>query len=349
MKTEICIVGRKAPAAKKLLAAITLLATLGSNLAWAAGEEWNGLGPDGGRVESILLDPQNPEIVYAGLNGLGFARNNADSKRVVISNEGLMSSIVLSLAEDPHSANTLFAGTGGAGVYKSNNGGKHWTAVNKGIEFKTIQSLAADPHHSGTFYAGTWGDGVYMTSNGGEEWKSVGDNLAGAFVYSLAVDPIKPGFLIAGTSTGAWQSKDGGKTWAKFGSGIPEGVAEVAAFNPKNSEEIFLAVNNWVPGKQYVGVVMHSRDGGKSWNAAGPGIPETRILSLLLDPTNATTIYAGTEKGIFVSTDASQSWKALSSQPKTAEVGRLAVSPKAPGRLIAGTRGGGLFEITLSR
>jgi photosystem II stability/assembly factor-like uncharacterized protein len=349
MNTEICIVRRKAQLAKTFLAAITLLAILKTSSVWAAGDEWNGLGPDGAKVESILLDAQNPEIVYAGINGLGFARTNVESKRLTISNDGMLSSIVLSLVEDPHKAGTIYAGTGGAGVYKSADGGKHWTPANKGIDLKTIQSLAADPQHSGTLYAGTWGDGVYITTNGGQEWKSIGESLAGAFVYALEADPTKAGRLIAGTSTGAWQTTDGGKTWTKFTAGIPEGIVEVVAFNPKNFEEILLAVNNWVPGKQYVGAVVRSEDGGKSWKAAGTGIPETRILSLALDPENTKAIYAGTEKGVFVSTDGSQSWAAFGSQPKTPEVGTLAVSSKAPARLFAGTRGGGVFATTLTR
>ena len=349
MKTGICTVGRKASLAKIFLAAVVLLATFQSNAVRAAGGEWDSLGPDRGRVESILVDTQNPEVVYAGINGLGFARTNVESKRLTVSNDGLLSSIVLSLAIDPQNATTLYAGTGGAGVYKSVDAGKHWMPANKGIEFKTIQSLAADPRQSGTLYAGTWGDGVFMTTNGGQEWKAVGDSLAGTFVYALQADPAKAGRLIAGTSTGAWQTTDGGKTWSKVTPGIPEGVVEVVAFNPQNPDEIFFAVNNWVPGKQYVGAIVRSQDGGKSWKSVGTGIPETRILSLVLDPENPKVIYTGTEKGIFLSTDGSQTWAAFATQPQTPEVGSLAVSPKAPARLFAGTRGGGVFSTTLAR
>ena len=124
MSTGICIAGRKAMLAKNFLAATTLLAILKAEPGRAAGGSWSTLGPEGARVESIVVD--TGDTVYAATNGMGFARLGPDGKFLAGSNEGLMSSIVLSLAVDPHDANTVYAGTGGSGVFKSADGGKHW-------------------------------------------------------------------------------------------------------------------------------------------------------------------------------------------------------------------------------
>src|SRR5689334_18733416 len=161
METGICTVSRKTRLTTIFLAVGTLLAALGSNTLWGAGDNWISLGPEHARVEAVLLDAQNPEIVYAGINGLGFAKCG-EAKNLTASNDGLLSSIVLSLAEDPHHSGILYAGTGGAGVYKSSDAGKSWAPANKGIDFKTVQSLVADPNREDTLYAGTWGDGVFV-------------------------------------------------------------------------------------------------------------------------------------------------------------------------------------------
>ena len=164
-----------------------------------------------------------------------------------------------------------------------------------------------------------------------------------------AADSSKPGRLFAGTNNGAWRSEDEGKTWTRLGPGIPEGVAEAIAINPKNSAEILLAVNTWVPGKQYVGALLRSDDGGKSWKQLGGGMPETRITALAVDPVNPRFVYAGTEKGVFSTNDGGTSWAAFGGELNTPEVGALALSTKAPARIFAGTRGSGVVETTLAR
>ena len=106
MKTENCIVGFRAQQTKSFLAALALLAILRSEVVWAGGGQWNGLGPDGARIEALLLDAQNPDMVFAGTNGMGFVRFNPESRRLVAANDGLLASIVLSLAADPRNAAT---------------------------------------------------------------------------------------------------------------------------------------------------------------------------------------------------------------------------------------------------
>ena len=43
-----------------------LLAILAAGTVWPAVNEWTNVGPEGGRVQCVAVDPQDPATVYAG-------------------------------------------------------------------------------------------------------------------------------------------------------------------------------------------------------------------------------------------------------------------------------------------
>jgi len=48
--------------------------------------------------------------------------------------------------------------------------------------------------------------------------------------------------------------------------------------------------------------VCESADGGATWTAAGPGLSAGNVTSLLIDPRDSSTMYAGTTSGLFAIT-----------------------------------------------
>jgi hypothetical protein len=94
---------------------------------------------------------------------------------------------------------------------------------------------------------------------------------------------------------------------------------------------------------------------------AAPGAPPTRawpssgVLALAIDPNAPTTLYAGTDTGVFKSADAAGTWTAIgTAAPELYGVQALAVDPHTSGTLYAGTapracaefRCGGVFKST---
>jgi hypothetical protein len=69
---------------------------------------------------------------------------------------------------------------------------------------------------------------------------------------------------------------------------------------------------------------------------------------LAVHPQNSDVLYAGTESGVFRSTDGGAKWTEANSGLTTPDVQTIAVDPKTPARLFAGTAGGGVFEMTFS-
>jgi photosystem II stability/assembly factor-like uncharacterized protein len=115
------------------------------------------------------------------------------------------------------------------------------------------------------------------------------------------------------------------------------------------------------PSTLYAGTavgVFKSEDGGASWREASSGMPSARVQTLAIDPTAPSTLYAGTltpngvaSVGIFKSTDGAASWIAINEgliDPLTGvsplDVWSLAIDPKNPGTILAGSRFSEIFK-----
>lgn len=74
------------------------------------------------------------------------------------------------------------------------------------------------------------------------------------------------------------------------------------------------------------------------WSQAGPTNIPGRITDIVVDPTNASIIYAGAAAGgIFKSTDLGVTWTAIFDQAGSPSIGALAIHPTNPNILYAGT------------
>jgi len=90
------------------------------------------------------------------------------------------------------------------------------------------------------------------------------------------------------------------------------------------------------------GHVFATTDGGKSWNNVSGDLPDTPVNSIILDPSSAKTLYAGTDVGTFVTTDGGRHWAPLSTGLPVVSVWQLSFDPSHR-TLAAGTHGRGAF------
>jgi hypothetical protein len=107
------------------------------------------LGPYGGTIIAVAVDPTNPNIVYAGTFGAGVYKSIDGGQIWSSSSEDIANLEIYSLAIDPKNPLILYAGTYGNQVYKSTDGGNTWawsgTACKIQPSFTAWQSILSIP------------------------------------------------------------------------------------------------------------------------------------------------------------------------------------------------------------
>jgi len=114
----------------------------------------------GNDFTTIVVDPSNPKLVYAGGRDLSVVRSSDGGVTWSEEAKGLPTKAILALAIDPTKPTTLHAWAGKQGMYRTKNGAKDWSRVDFGPNHE-ITSLTSVPIPTGMggiyLYAGTVG------------------------------------------------------------------------------------------------------------------------------------------------------------------------------------------------
>ena len=268
---------------------------------------WRSIGPEGGSIFALVVDPTDPMTLYAGTRGGVFRSLDGGDNWAPI-NTGLTNLDVQALAINPVTPSTLYAGTQSrlfeagteSGVFRSLDGGNRW--ANIGLTNLDVQALAIDPITPFTLYTGTQSDGVYRSTDKGDNWAPINTGLTNLDVMVLAIDPITPATLYAGTQSGVFRSLDGGDNWASINTGLAVSSVQALAIDPLTPSTLYVVT--------FAGV-FKSLDGGDSWNERG--LAFRSVQALAIDPSVPTTLYAATccsssTIGVYRSLDGGNSW-----------------------------------------
>jgi photosystem II stability/assembly factor-like uncharacterized protein len=115
--------------------------------------------------------------------------------------------------------------------------------------------------------------------------------------------------------------------WSPIGP--PDGATvQALAFAPSDPSIVYAGLAG--------GGVQRSADGGRTWRPASFGLGNPLVNALAVDPTDADTVYAGTQVGFFRSVDGGKHWQ-TSSPVNGLKVHAIAVHPAHPHVLYIGT------------
>ena len=135
------------------------------------GASWRQISPQGSReiheVESLAVDPHDPDIVYVGTWHLPWKTVDGGNYWQNIKQGVIDDSDVFSIIVDPDKPSIVYA-SACSGIYKSYNGGSLFKKI-QGIPAtaRRTRVLRQDPVHHDTVYAGTT-EGLYKTTDAGK-------------------------------------------------------------------------------------------------------------------------------------------------------------------------------------
>lgn len=209
------------------------------------------------------------------------------------------------------------------GIYYTSNNGLIWSPA---IGFGPNQPITKMTISGQNVIAGTVSSGVLVSNNNGMNWSSGNTGMGNQMISSLATGP---GVVYASTGAGLFQSVDNGQSWSLSGNGLPPTSGSVSVVTSGDTA---------ITAMHLSGLYL-TTDGGLQWYQTGSGIPGNTMVRDLLIYQNI--IIAGTDLGIYVSSDLGNTWTQFNDGLTTTKISKLY---KDGNRIYAGTQGGSIFS-----
>jgi photosystem II stability/assembly factor-like uncharacterized protein len=275
-------------------------------------------------VYSLVIDPQQPEVLYVGTGGALYQSMDGGATWRSIS-IGFRYTVD-SVAVDPANSNTLYLGTTG-GVFKSEDRGMSWSSTPLLSNASYIARVQVDPHDSQTVYA-TTDRGSFKSTDGGGSWGAM--SLLLPDVFPLAWDPKNPNTIYSRGSNGLFKTTDGGMTWRPLYSGLALGTDAVVA-DPQNPGFVYAFT--------YEGAVFKSTDGARRWNSISWNFPGTgRYSAVAINPQDSRIIYAVRNETLYKTIDGGSNWSTANIGLRTSFPAKLVIDPQNPNTVYTAFR-----------
>jgi photosystem II stability/assembly factor-like uncharacterized protein len=319
---------------------------------------------------TIAVDPANEATFYVGAasGGVWKTVNGGASFQPVFDTQGAFSIGWITL--DPKHPNVVWVGTGernsqrsvayGDGVYKSEDSGRSWTNVGlKNSEH--IGRIVISPKDSDTVYVAAQGPlwapggdrGLYKTTDGGKTWNQVLKISEHTGVSDVVLDPRNPDVVVAtayqrrrhfftmingGPESAIHRSTDGGKTWKKVNTGLPdEELGRIGlAISPVNPDILYANVE----AANSKGGIYRSSDNGVTWEKRSDYNQGSMYYGdIFADPTDVDRIYV--PDVIFqVSDDGGKTLRSLGTRNMHVDNHIIWVDPDNTNHMMIGNDGG---------
>ncbi len=216
----------------------------------------------------------------------------------------------------PHDPHVLYAGANV--LFKSTTDGQTWQVISPDL---------------------TRHDPATLGPSGGPITKDQTSVEYYATIFAIAESPVRVGVIWTGSDDGVLSvTRDGGATWRTVS---PPGVGpwlRISSIEPSHTDPgtVYVAANRYQLDDM-APYLFKSTDYGATWTRISDGIPATEFTRVLReDPVRPGLLYAGTERGVWISFDDGSHWQSLQRNLPPVPVHDLAV---AGNDLVAATHG----------
>ena len=240
-------------------------------------------------------------------------------------------------------------------IFRTTNGGRTFNRADGEIDTSTapfIAILKGCPSDEDVLIAGT--DRVWKASDffraGGPTWEMNGPGLESevtALAFS-SLDPTCESYAVGTVSGLINLTTDGGISWRDLDpqESIPARPVTDLVFDPQSEDLLYVALGGFdhlSEGPfQHIFVNRQTRQASPLWENISPPI-DIPVQSLAVLPQETDNLYAGTDLGLWRSTDRGATWHPVTPEQGFPTVAVLDLEVTPEGRTVAFTHGRGAF------
>ncbi len=304
---------------------------------------WKSVGPTGGGVVALAVNPANPNEVFAassGYRGQVYRSTNGGTSWTRLA---VFDDMIYGFALTPGNPNVMYA-LGYSAVLKSSNKGASWTPYSLGNNNQGASRIYISPANPNLlFVAGSrayrsdpnwmYCMAIHRSTDGGATWTTtpLQPSTDYGYIQHLAGNAAQPQTIYAagyGRATAGitynylYKSTNNGVTWAEIAK--PTGTITGLVVHPADANRVWYST--------YDGV-FRSADGGASWEQ---NLGYIYPYALAADRDNPQILHAGGIKASYKSTDGGVNWTGSAAAPP----GTARVLLAGGARVLYGASGG---------
>lgn len=302
-------------------------------------------------IGDLAIDPQNPEILYAGTgeanassysflgSGIYKSIDGGDSWEY----SGLEESAYIGRIIVDHSnsqrvftaaCGTLFSTNSERGVYRTDDGGENWEQVLFVNDSTAAIDLVQHPNNANILYAAFWerkrgltyrnsfgqSSGIWKTTDGGDNWIELTNGLPGATDkgrIGISIAKSNPDVLYAmydmpSQNMLAYKTIDGGETWQQVDNNYLHGMGSSFAWY---FGQIRVDPNDENRVYTLGQILMRTENSGTSWSEIAGSVHVDHHAMFFEEETGR--VYLGNDGGLYWSTNNGNSWTKINNLPLT--------------------------------
>ncbi len=194
------------------------------------------------------------------------------------------------LIASPHDPNTIYHAANV--VFKTTNGGINWEVI------------SPDLTRNDTTKQQQGGGPITNEGAGGENYNTI---------YYLIESVHEKGVMYAGSDCGLVHiTKDGGKTWQNITpAGLPEGMIHSIEVSPHDKATAYISASRY-KFNDYSNMTYKTTDYGKTWTKISSGVDADDFIKVIREDKKVKDLlYAGAERGFYVSFNGGAGWNKL--------------------------------------
>ncbi|MGM0592559.1 MAG: WD40/YVTN/BNR-like repeat-containing protein [Halobacteriota archaeon] len=281
-------------------------------------------------LECVAVSPDAPERVLCGTFEAGLFRSEDGGGTFGRIGAEALPDSVMSVGVNPHDPDEVWVGTEPSRVYHSVDGGDSWTEKSGLADLDSatgwyfpprptthhVRWIEVDPADTDHLYVGIEAGALVQTHDGGQTWEDRQpttrlDN------HSLTTHPDAPEWAWAAAGDGYAETRDGGNSWSHPQDNLDHRYCWSVAVDAEDPETVLLSAASGPRSAHTPSAAesyVYRRRRGLGWERLDDrGIPtgEGTLRAVLARSATGGTFYAANNHGVFVTTDAGDSWTEL--------------------------------------